>query len=220
MIVIDCQDLEWQSDIVELEGQFDHFRSKNIIGIGNDLSPHYRENLGPYRKLHPGTMIGTPGRFQGFNSGVVLYDFERMRANEDYNKYLEKDNMFELLRMFMYKTVLAEQDWMTNLGFLMPDIFYILPCTFNAQTSIEYMREGMTDIFDDYHFCDWFTNLKVIHFNGCGSEPLNCGHTGDPEKHKSKKYKLGAYIPPPLQLNWLFFYEWSLRTEKSSVVNL
>ena len=23
------------------------------------------------------------------------------------------------------------------------------------------MREGMTDIFDDYHFCDWFTNLKV-----------------------------------------------------------
>ena len=23
------------------------------------------------------------------------------------------------------------------------------------------MREGMLDIFDDYHFCDWFTNLKV-----------------------------------------------------------
>ena len=23
------------------------------------------------------------------------------------------------------------------------------------------MREGINDIFDDYHFCDWFKNLKV-----------------------------------------------------------
>ena len=34
---------------------------------------------------------------------------------------------------------LAEQDWLTNLGWTEPDLFYNLPCTFNRQTSI---RDG------------------------------------------------------------------------------
>ena len=28
----------------------------------------------------------------------------------------------------------------------------------------------MTDIFDDYHFCDWFTNLKVRGIKGKGDK--------------------------------------------------
>ena len=35
-----------------------------------------------------------------------------------------------------YTMFLAEQDWLTNLGWTEPDLFYNLPCTFNRQTSI------------------------------------------------------------------------------------
>ena len=34
--------VEWHCPISELAEQFDHFRSTNVIGIANDLSPHYR----------------------------------------------------------------------------------------------------------------------------------------------------------------------------------
>ncbi|XP_023346611.1 xyloside xylosyltransferase 1 [Eurytemora carolleeae] len=118
---------------------------------------------------------------------MVLYDLERMRNNEIFNRYLEPENMKQLMKMYRYRSILAEQDWFTNLGFTNPDLFYVLPCTYNAQTTLEYMREGPEkDFFDDYHFCDKFHNLKVVHYNGCGSQPINCGHTGDPSKHMSQ----------------------------------
>ena len=43
------------------------------IGIGPDLTPHYRATLDHYRDQHPDTQLGLPGTRQGFNSGVVLY---------------------------------------------------------------------------------------------------------------------------------------------------
>ena len=35
------------------------------------------------------------------------------------------------------RATLAEQDWMTNLGYSHPELIHILPCQFNAQTSIQ-----------------------------------------------------------------------------------
>jgi hypothetical protein len=37
----------------------------------------------------------------------------------------------------MYPINLAEQDFFTNLGYTYPDLFQVLPCHFNAQTSIQ-----------------------------------------------------------------------------------
>jgi hypothetical protein len=40
----------------------------------------------------------------------------------------------------MYPINLAEQDFFTNLGFVYPDLFKVLPCHFNAQTSIQVLQ--------------------------------------------------------------------------------
>jgi len=78
------------------------------------------------------------------------------------------------------------------------------------------MRFDTKHYYDDYHFCDWFRNLKVVRYNGCGSQPIDCGHkdhNGDPDTHKSKIHKLRAYKPPNLEgLDWMFFE--NIRTGK------
>ena len=53
--------------------QFELMSASACIGIGPDLTPHYRATLGHYRDQHPDTQLGLPGAQQGFNSGVVLY---------------------------------------------------------------------------------------------------------------------------------------------------
>ena len=65
---------------------------------------------------------------------------------------------------------------MTNLGFSHPDLFYHLPCQFNRQTSIDYLRPPWLDSFHSYHHCDLPRNIKIFHRNGCGPTPRCCGH--------------------------------------------
>ena len=107
-----------------------------LIGIGPDLTPHYREALSGYIPLHPNTTLGLPGPTQGYNSGVVLYRLEEMRRSEEYNKYTTPEGVDSLMTRYSYRMFLAEQDWLTNLGFSHPQMIYNLPCQFNRQTSI------------------------------------------------------------------------------------
>jgi hypothetical protein len=44
--------------------------------------------------------IGKPGRFQGVNSGVVLFDLEKMRGSKLYNKYTEDEGVEDLVRTY------------------------------------------------------------------------------------------------------------------------
>ena len=44
--------------------------------------------------------IGKPGRFQGVNSGVVLFDLKKMRLNKLYNKYSEDEGVEELVKTY------------------------------------------------------------------------------------------------------------------------
>ena len=81
---------------------------------------------------------------------------DRMRASPRYNWYTTRAGVEELVARcsidiyvspystdtvprYGYTMFLAEQDWLTNLGWTEPDLFYNLPCTFNRQTSI---RDG------------------------------------------------------------------------------
>ena len=69
-----------------------------VAGIGPDLSPHYHLNLqSNYR----------PGLSQGLNTGVVLYQLERMRSSQEYNSYLELGAVTALQRKYQYKSVLS-----------------------------------------------------------------------------------------------------------------
>lgn len=57
-------DLKFKIGIEELYKQFDNFDVTNIMGVANDLSPHYMIALREYRANNPNTHIGEPGRFQ------------------------------------------------------------------------------------------------------------------------------------------------------------
>ena len=59
-----------------------------------------------------------------------------MRDSAVYNKYTTPEGVEQLMSKYLYKMFLAEQDWLTNLGFFQPQLFHNLPCQFNRQTSI------------------------------------------------------------------------------------
>ncbi|XP_023325652.1 uncharacterized protein LOC111699263 [Eurytemora carolleeae] len=182
LLVIDSSDLEFLVDIAELYDEFNELEKdkKAIMSLGLDLAPHYYNQLGKYRRIHPNTEIGKPGRFQGFNTGVVLYRLDRMRESEIYNKFLSSDRVSFLTKKFMYKISLAEQDFFTNLGFIHPELFNILPCTFNKQESIQYLAPPFEEIFDLYHDCKEKKDVKVYHINGCGPTLELCKHQDMP----------------------------------------
>ena len=53
-------DMEFYSDIKLLYKQFAEFSETNLIGVGPDLSPHYRLNLEQYRRWFPESTLGDP----------------------------------------------------------------------------------------------------------------------------------------------------------------
>ena len=175
IIFLDSKDLQFTSDISLLQQQFSLMGSA-LIGIGPDLTPHYHSVLTTFVAKHPNSSLGLPGKMQGFNTGVVLYRLDKMRESALYNQYVTPEGVDQLMEKYMFKMTVGDQDWMTNLGFSHPDIFYHLPCQFNRQTSIDYLRPPWVDIFPAYHHCDLPSNIRVWHRNGCGPTPRTCGH--------------------------------------------
>ena len=77
IIFLDSTDLEFFSDVLLLESQFeDSWSNEAVMGVGLDLSPHYKKFLAEYIEINPETEIGKPGPRQGFNTGVVLFRWE------------------------------------------------------------------------------------------------------------------------------------------------
>ena len=50
--------------MLNLYRHFKKFEESEMIGVANDLSPHYLNLLKSYRKKNPETLAGNPGRFQ------------------------------------------------------------------------------------------------------------------------------------------------------------
>ena len=69
-VIVTDLDLEFRIDLAELWGHFSRFSATEVIGIGPDLHPHYFINTQEYRESHPGTHVGSPGRFQ---VGTIAY---------------------------------------------------------------------------------------------------------------------------------------------------
>merc|ERR1719215_387312 len=204
LIFVDCFDLVFQSDIKELQAQFRRMGTA-IIGMGRDLSPHYRYGLEDnYWKIFKNTVIGKPGRFQGLNSGVVLYDFKKMRQNKIYQSALTAEGVQKLQTTYGIKTNVGDQDWFTMMSWKHPGLFHVLPCEFNTQTSLQYMEHKSQEFFDDYHFCNPMEQIKIVHLNGCGPMPENCGHMGDPDYHSTPRYREGYYFFMKFDFDWMF----------------
>ena len=116
---------------------------------------------------------------QGFNTGVVLYNLAEMRRSALYNSYLTPAMVTMLERKYMYGYTLAEQDWFTSLYYSHPGLFHVLPCRFNRQTSIQYLRPPVEEYFELFHGCEPKSENVITHTNGCGPYPGACSI--DPE---------------------------------------
>ena len=121
--------------------------------------------LKQYRQQNQDTMLGEPGRFQGFNTGVVLYNLQRMRENDKYNQYVDNvDGVLDTLaEKYTFRSHLGDQCFFTLLGFEHPDWFNVLPCSFNYQldTSLA-VQLAFRSIFDNYHNCTDITTSNDI----------------------------------------------------------
>ncbi|TRY61033.1 hypothetical protein TCAL_01446 [Tigriopus californicus] len=159
-------DLKFRIDIQELDAQFDLFEPEILMGVGLDLSPHYRHVLRYYREQNPGTHIGEPGRFQGLNTGVVLFDFEKMRTNVDFNRMVMNHEgvVDRLSEKYIFKSHLGDQCLFTLLALERPEWFHVLPCEFNYQLDTSMMRYPFLHIFQSYHNCT--ASPKIYHGNG------------------------------------------------------
>ena len=205
LIFLDSTDLEFFNDILLLEDQFDSMENK-LIGVGLDLSPHYRRFLGDYLKEHPDTPLGLPGKKQGFNTGVVLFNLDKMRYSKLYNSYMTPKMVDVLSKKYKYKMSLGDQDWFTNMGFEHPDLFYVLPCRFNTQTSIQYLRPPWEEQFEEYHFCDKKSRVVVFHRNGCGPTPEHCGFKPEPDNEYWMKHSSSHIADVNIDVELFFKY--------------
>ena len=60
-----------------------------------------------------------------------------MRSSKLYNEFVTGDRVRQLHNLYMFDYSLGDQDWFSELGFSHPDLFHLLPCQFNRQTSIQ-----------------------------------------------------------------------------------
>lgn len=128
-----------------------------------------------YRGVNPGTQIGLPGRFQGLNTGVALYNFAHLRSNVKFNEYItlkgrNLPDLDQLAAKFLFKSHLGDQCFFTLLSLEHPDLFRILDCGYNFQLDESMFRDPWESRFYAYHNCT--SKPKVYHMNG-GSEILS-----------------------------------------------
>ena len=175
LIFLDSTDLEFYDDILNLQLEFENMGEK-LFGVALDMSPHYR-NLIAELGGHHQSLLGLPGPKQGLNTGVVLFQLEKMRQSKKLYPYLAPIVVRSLIDKYgIAQMSLGDQDWLTCLSWDHPDLFHILPCQFNRQTDLMYLREDWENVFHQYHNCDSTDGYKIVHRNGCGPTPAFCGN--------------------------------------------
>ena len=129
-----------------------------------------------YRDMNPGTHVGLPGRFQGLNTGVALYDLAHLRTNAKFNEYSTSlkgrslSALDQLSAKYHFKSHLGDQCFFTLLSFEHPEFFHVLDCGYNFQLDKSMFRDPWESRFYAYHNCT--SKPKVYHMNG-GSEILS-----------------------------------------------
>ena len=164
VIMLDA-DLKFMDDIAKLYERFRLFRKDNIIGIGYDLQPVYRHQFWKYRSENPGTRVGEPGPggLQGFNSGVLLLNLDKMRHSALYNSLINAEAVEKLTKEFSFKGHLGDQDFFTLVGMKYEWLFHVLPCQWNRQLCTWWKDKGHEAHFHLYYDCE--DPIKIWHGN-------------------------------------------------------
>jgi len=163
LMVIDI-DLEFRIDLLKLYKHFKLFARTELIGVANDQTPHYFQLSRKFVQENPDSLVGTPGKPQGFNTGVALYNLAKMRQSEAYRSMTSLASMRTLAEKYMVHGTVGDQDWLTVLGWEMEELFYPLPCQYNVQMDQTYNTDQYKDMWTVYHKCDITT--MILHRNG------------------------------------------------------
>lgn len=154
-------DIKFLSDIKELYLHFDRFGPNAVIGIAQEQQPVYRHLLHNFRRKNPSTRVGSPlpdGK-QGFNSGILLLNLERMRESTIYNDVISAETVDKLTKKYYFKGHLGDQDFFSLISFEYEDLFYVLPCTWNRQLCQWWKYHGYENVFDSYYKCHGKINI-------------------------------------------------------------
>lgn len=82
------------------------FSEGAVLGIAPELSPVYQHILYQFRSKHKHTHLGSAfsmGGFPGVNSGVLLLDFDRIRASDEYNQLLTPSAVKLMVDKYSFK---------------------------------------------------------------------------------------------------------------------
>lgn len=99
-------DTKFRKDVKELFKEFDNFGKQALFGLAPELTPVYRHVLYLYRSKHAKTAYGEPahaGGFPGFNSGMVLFNLERLRESSLYERIVSKDSVDAMTNKYHFK---------------------------------------------------------------------------------------------------------------------
>ena len=143
-----------------------------MIGLAYEQQPVYRHVLQSYRNEHPNTAVGEPASsgHPGFNTGVVLFNLEKLRRNQEYLSVLSEASMMNLTAKYDFHGPLTDQDIYSLLGFEFPNWFYVLPCEWNRQLCAWWKNNGYAIEFKSYHVCN--KSPRIYHGNCNTKLPL------------------------------------------------
>lgn len=190
-ILVDV-DVVFRSDVKELFDEFKKFTADNLFGLGPELTPVYRHVLYKYRASNPSTNFGNPyylhllpqrkgvgaaavvadddrigdyikHGYPGLNSGVVMQNFEAIRRSKHYEETLRPENVRNLVKKFLFRGHLGDQDFYTLLGYEFPALIYYLDCIWNRQLCTWWKLHGYGEVFDAYFHCEG--KVKIYHGN-------------------------------------------------------
>lgn len=161
-------DLLFRADVKQLFAEFDRFKPATVFGLAREQQPVYRHVLHMFRDRNPGTKVGgpPPDGLTGFNSGVVLINLRSMRASKLYNKLLQGDIVKHMANKYTFQGHLGDQDFYSLINLDYPELFHILPCSWNRQLCTYWRDHGYAEVFDSYFNCP--EHIHVYHGN-CGT---------------------------------------------------
>lgn len=157
---------------------FFSFKETELFGLAPEQSPVYRHVLYMYRAKH-NTTFGDyyhpnftlndthhPNGFQGYNSGVILFNFSAIRESKIYPQLLTNSSVSSLAGKYMFRGHLGDQDFYTLMGYEYAELIHKISCGFNRQLCVWWRDHGYKNVFEYYFKCD--DPIVVLHGN-CNS---------------------------------------------------
>ncbi|XP_014670337.1 PREDICTED: xyloside xylosyltransferase 1-like [Priapulus caudatus] len=165
-------DLYVAADVARLQALFADFEPEAVMGLSVEQQPVYYCAFRNYRAHAQDERAGVPasiGGHQGYNTGVILLDLERMRTSATYANATQLATLAATQRRFLFfDNHLGDQDIYSMIGMETQQLFYPLPCQWNRQLCTRYRtaKKFNRNLFMEYYAC---AEPVMIYHGNCGA---------------------------------------------------